>query len=71
MDVEKVRADLTARYEAAEPLFDDISRAEQLAAYQSDVKRFFGDSMVLRNPDSTPWGGVLRGVDDIRTPVAS
>jgi SnoaL-like domain len=61
MNTDEARASLRALYEHSAPLYDDSKSAASLNDYQAQVLAFFGDDMVLHNPESTPWGGTLIG----------
>jgi hypothetical protein len=65
MNTDEVRANLTALYETADPLFDGVGSAEELEAYHHRISDFLGADMVLHNPGATPWGGTLRGRDNV------
>jgi SnoaL-like domain len=60
MNTDQVRANLVALYERSAPLYEQSAHTA-LHGYQAQVLEFFGDDMILHNPESTPWGGTLTG----------
>jgi ketosteroid isomerase-like protein len=62
MDKEKIRATLRSMYEGAAVLWEGPKSADHLTV---DLDELFADDVKLYNPDSTPWGGLRVGVDEI------
>jgi ketosteroid isomerase-like protein len=61
VNTDEVRANLRAIYEHSGPLYEAGASHLSLGDYQARTLEFLADDVILRNPESTPWGGTVAG----------